>query len=101
MTDDRYQRGTGRTARQLAGLPDGSVYVVAHESEARHCEALLAESGRTSNALRFITLAGVQNLLGLPRNIIVELDHDAEARATPEQRAYLRAFQSGRAARRA
>ena len=51
MTD----RGSGRTSRQLAALPDGAFYLVPHRPAASHCEMLLQEAGRSRRAIRFIT----------------------------------------------
>lgn len=48
-------RGSGRTTRQLAALPDGGVYLVAHRPMASHCERLLMLAGRARSAITFVT----------------------------------------------
>lgn len=73
-------RGTGRTTRQLAGLPDGGVYVVAHQPSTQHCKALLVDVlGRRSDAVRFVTLEQVRHsaLRGLSRTTPIDVDHHA------------------------
>lgn len=49
------ERGSGRTSRQLAALPDGAWYLVPHRPAASHCERLLARMGRDRRSIAFIT----------------------------------------------
>lgn len=49
------ERGTGRTTRQLAALPDGSWYLVANAREAEYCRRLLSSMGRARNSIKFAT----------------------------------------------
>lgn len=49
------ERGSGRTSRQLAALPDGSWFLVAHQREATYCQGLLMAMGRSRSAIIFVT----------------------------------------------
>ena len=49
------ERGSGRTSRQLAALPDGAWFLVAHQREATYCQGLLMEMGRPRSAIIFVT----------------------------------------------
>jgi hypothetical protein len=49
------ERGSGRTTCQLAALPDGSWYLVAHRRQAEYCERLLRHIGRDPNSIKFAT----------------------------------------------
>ena len=49
------ERGTGRTWRQLAALPDGSVFLVATMPMISHGRALLRRMGRNHRSIRFVT----------------------------------------------
>ncbi|WBO23942.1 hypothetical protein [Sphingomonas abietis] len=51
MTD----RGSGRTTRQLAALPDGAFYLVPGMGVVRHCQQLLRSAGRQPRAINFVT----------------------------------------------
>lgn len=50
------ERGSGRTTRQLAALPDGGVYLVPrHHPFVGYCKAILRHLGRSPNAITFVT----------------------------------------------
>ena len=71
-------RGTGRTSRQLAALPDGGVFLVPHGAMADHCRHLLREAGRRHDAVRIVILnqrGDANRLRGVPRGIPWAIDH--------------------------
>ena len=93
----RSTRGSGRTARQLAALPDGSVYVVCHEQEVAHCKHLLRHIlGRPSDCLRLVSLgegeARYQHLRGLGPATVYDVNHWVPDHALPHQLALLRPY---------
>lgn len=72
------ERRTGMTSRQLAALPDGAVFIVAHGPMACHCRHLLRESGRRHDALRLVIVADPQDvdrLRGTRRGTPWDIDH--------------------------
>jgi len=50
-----HERGSGRTTRQLAALPDGGVYLVHTQAMVRYCQMLLQHIGRARDAIAFVT----------------------------------------------
>ena len=71
------QRNSGRTARQLEALPDGSIYVVSGYPMLRHCQYLLFEAGRSPDALRLVILGELRRrAIGFPRSTYFDIDHE-------------------------
>lgn len=72
-------RGSGRTTRQLAALPDGALYLVPHQPMARYCGHLLEAAGRKHDAVRIIAIgdAGLaeRRLRGTRRGTVWDIDH--------------------------
>lgn len=81
-------RGPGRTTRQLAALPDGSVYLVHSYHFARsYCWPLLARAGRCPRtAIKFATPDNFQSFVGL-RFPAGDVDHAYFALARHRARA--------------
>jgi hypothetical protein len=46
-------RQVGRTAAQIAALPDGSIFLVHSEKHAAYCRGLLRKAGRSPQAIKF------------------------------------------------
>lgn len=67
-------RGSGRTSRQLAALPDGSFYLVPNRPHASHCERLLLDMGRPRTSIRFVTAQDTCAMLGV-RPVEWDVDH--------------------------
>lgn len=57
-------RCSGRTFRQLAALPDDSLFLVHSIEEARHCQRLLREMGRNPRSVKFATPANFHRFEG-------------------------------------
>lgn len=69
-------RRIGRTARALATLPDGSLYLVHSMILAEHCRHLLRSMGRRADAVRIIAPCPTfHRLHGLPRDTRWAVDH--------------------------
>lgn len=69
-------RGTGRTTRQLAALPDGGVYVVAHPHLRPYVEGLLVDMGRDPSAVRVLpATTAAERLKGVPVGTPIAVDH--------------------------
>lgn len=69
------ERGSGRTTRQLAALPDGGVYLVHTRAMASYCQGLLQQIGRERNAVTFVT-AGLREQDVWGRRIVAwDVDH--------------------------
>lgn len=85
-------RGTGRTTGQMLRLPAGSIYVVMHDAERRHCWDLLAARELPRDHLRIVTVVEVMQgrLSGLPRDTMMDVDHHVlEEPLREEARAHL------------
>lgn len=76
-------RGSGRTYDQVAALPDGGVYVVAHVQDERQVKDALVSQGRRSDALRVVPVSSLYRLQGL--NAPMDMGHYARDVATLEQ----------------
>jgi hypothetical protein len=64
----------GRTAQQLAALPDGSIYLVHSEKFAGYCRGLLGALGRQPTAIRFATDSNFEMFIG-ERAPAMDVDH--------------------------
>jgi hypothetical protein len=69
------ERGTGRTSRQLAALPDGAWYLVPNHAHVAHCKRLLREAGRHHSALLFVTVDACERSVWGRRPIDWDVDH--------------------------
>lgn len=58
------ERQSGRTWRQMAELPDGSIYLVPSGKIAAYCERLLFKMGRSRNSIQFATPDNFNRFLG-------------------------------------
>lgn len=67
-------RGSGRTARQLAALPDGSIFVVPNMKMAGYCQGLLRWIGRAPTAIQFVTPQNYHRFEGASAPAI-DVDH--------------------------
>jgi len=79
------ERGSGRTSRQLAALPDGGVFIVPHGAMADHCRHLLKEADRRPDAVRLVIvnqLGDADRLRGTPRGTPWAIDHGFSAGAS-------------------
>jgi hypothetical protein len=93
-------RRSGRTSKALAALPDGSIYIVTHEAQRRHCQRLMQDAGRRQQALHIVTLDEMRRgdkLRGLPRTTVLDVDHfvfeSGMCSAGSEMREHLRMWQ--------
>ncbi len=59
-----HGRGSRRTWRQLAELPDGAIYLVPNERMAGHCRQLLRNMGRDPRVVRFATIENFHRFVG-------------------------------------
>lgn len=57
-------RQSGRTWRQLAELPDGSIYLVSSGKMQAYCEQLLSRMGRGRRSIQFATPDNFNRFLG-------------------------------------
>lgn len=83
-------RGTGKTWRLVNDARDGDFMVVAHPAERDHVRELLRRQGRSTDALRFLTLEddrAADRLRGMERSKRVYIDHQAHERACNDRRA--------------
>lgn len=67
-------RRSGRTAAQLAALPDGSIFLVCSEKFACYCRTLLRRMGRSPFAIKFGTPSNFERFLGA-RVPAMDVDH--------------------------
>jgi hypothetical protein len=67
-------RGSGRTARQLAALPDGAVYLVHSQQLADYCKGILRSAGRRISTVTFATPGNFRSFEGA-RFTALDVDH--------------------------
>lgn len=83
------ERGNGLTSRQLADLPDGGIFIVAHAGMADHCRRLLQRAGRAHNAVKLIVISSphdTDRLNGIRRGTPWAIDHAFYECASPAGR---------------
>lgn len=68
-------RAQGKTAKALANLPDGSIYIVHTPAMVAYCRRLLVHLERKPDAIRFHTLDHIDRLHGIPRSTTFMIDH--------------------------
>lgn len=69
------QRGSGRTSRQLAALPDGGVYLVHTHAMVRYCQGLLQHLGRARDSITFVTADLTERAIWGRRVVAWAVDH--------------------------
>lgn len=69
------ERGSGRTTRQLAALPDGGVYLVHTQPMVDYCKRLLIHLGRKHDSLTFVTPPNVDRAARGKRIEAWDVDH--------------------------
>lgn len=67
-------RRSGRTARQLAALPDGAVFLVHSSAMASYCRGLMHDAGRTLGSIIFATPTNFRSIAGA-RFPAMDVDH--------------------------
>ena len=67
-------RQVGRTAAQLAALPDGSLFLVHCEKHAAYCRVLLRKAHRLPQAIKFSTPENFERFTGA-RVPAMDVDH--------------------------
>lgn len=83
-------RGSGRTYRQIAALPDGAFFVVANWGMRDHVADVLDAQGRAPDAIKVVALSQMDAVTG--HRVPVDMDHDARDKASAEQMAQYRSF---------
>jgi hypothetical protein len=69
------ERGSGRTSRQLAALPDGGVYLVHTQAMVSYCQRLLNHIGRARDAVTFVTADLTERAIWGRRVSAWDVDH--------------------------
>ena len=76
--DGHGRRGSGRTATQLAALPDGAAFLVATVAQARYCQGLLVLAGRRPDAIIFVNPENCERVMTGRRVASYAVDHAYE-----------------------
>lgn len=82
-------RGTGRTYRAVAALPDGGTYLLHNNALFSDVRRMLVDQGRASNALKLVSLQQLRDNPGLFSGLpvgTVAIDHWVLENATPKDK---------------
>jgi hypothetical protein len=71
-----FERGTGRTTKQILNAPLNSIYICGHSQEINYCKRIAYENNRQDLTFYSAGFLLLERLRGLNRFIVI--DHAAE-----------------------